>query len=179
MVLGIDKLLELVKNKKLVEGLCKRELTNPEGCGFDLCLGRVHKLTGKGFMGLEERDSADASLISEFNSKKKQSIIINPRESYLVTTCEKVNLPQNITANIWLRSTLYRTGIIISGGNVAPGYSGELSFLLHNSGECLMEIELGARIVHILFYEVSGSTNSYRGQWSGGRVTSKKREIQV
>ena len=179
MIIGVDKLIELVKKKKLVENLSERELTNPEGCGFDLCLGKVHGISGKGFMGLTERDSADAEQILEYLSDKKQSIVIKPGESYLVTTREKVNMPENLTANMWLRGTLYRTGLILSGGNVAPGYCGELSFLLHNPGPCEMEIELGARIVHILFYEVTGKSNLYRGQWKNGRVTTETREKQV
>ncbi|MFA6492575.1 MAG: hypothetical protein WCV58_00275 [Patescibacteria group bacterium] len=179
MVLGVDELLKLVKEKKLVEGLCERELKNPEGSGFDLCLGKVHEISGSGFMGLEERDSANSKLLYEYKKSEKQSIIIKPGESYLVTTLEKVNMPKNLTANMWLRSTLYRSGIVLSGGNVAPGYCGELSFLFYNAGNCEMEIELGARIVHILFYEVSGETNLYRGQWQSGRVSSQKKERQV
>lgn len=179
MILGVDKLLQLVKGQKLVEGLCDRELTNPEGCGFDLCLGKVHKISGRGLMGLTERDSAKSQTVLEYQDGKKQSILMQPGESYLVTTREKVNLPQNLTANLWLRSTLYRSGIILSGGNVAPGYCGELSFLFYNAGQAEMEIELGARIVHIMFFEVSGQTNEYRGQWKGGRVSTSKPETQV
>lgn len=179
MILGVDKLLELVKKEKLVEGLCERELKNPEGSGFDLCLGKVSEISGQGFMGLIERTSANSKLIFEFDKKNKQSIIIKPGESYLVTTLEKVNLPQNLTANMWLRSTLYRSGIIMSGGNVAPGYSGELSFLFFNAGQAEMEIELGARIIHILFYEITGTGNAYRGQWQDGRITSNKKEKQI
>ncbi len=36
MILGPQKLLELVKKENLVIGLAERELTNPEGAGFDL-----------------------------------------------------------------------------------------------------------------------------------------------
>jgi len=54
MVLGVNKLLKLVKNKKLVENLSQRELKNPEGAGFDLRLGKVHKISGKGFLGTRE-----------------------------------------------------------------------------------------------------------------------------
>ena len=120
-----------------------------------------------------------SELLFEYKKNKPQSLIIKPGESYLVTTVEKVNMPENLTANMWLRSTLYRSGIILSGGNISPGYCGELSFLLFNAGQAEMEIELGARIVHIMFFEVDGMTNSYRGQWKGGRVSSKGKEIQV
>ena len=49
MVLGPQLLLQLVKEKKLVEGLSERELTNPEGAGFDLRLGGVYKNSGESF----------------------------------------------------------------------------------------------------------------------------------
>lgn len=179
MILGVDKLSESVSKQKLVENLCERELTNPEGCGFDLCLGQVHKISGRGFMGLTERDSVDSELIYEFDPKKKQSIIFKPGDAYLVTTNEKVNMPGNLTAAMWLRSTLFRSGLIMSGGKIDPGYQGELSFLFYNAGPCEFEIELGARIVHIMFFEINGKTNAYRGQWQKGRVTSKVKEIQV
>ena len=38
-VVGVDRLLQLVKEKKLVENLAERELTNPEGAGFDIRAG--------------------------------------------------------------------------------------------------------------------------------------------
>ena len=179
MVLGVDVLLDLVNKNKLVEGLCERELTNPEGAGFDLRLGRVHKLSGSGFMGLEERSTPEAELVAEYDPKKKTSFVIAPGESYLVTIIEKVNIPSNLTSLMTLRSTFYRSGIIMQGGNIAPGYEGELSFLLFNAGKCNFEVEMGSRIVHIVFWQVEGKTNSYRGQWKGGRVSTTKKEVQV
>jgi len=38
---------------------------------------------------------------------------------------------------------------------------------------------MGARFVHIQFSEVKGGGSMYRGQWQGGRVTTKKKEKQV
>lgn len=179
MVLGAQELLKLVKTKKLVEDLSSRELTNPEGAGFDLRLGKIHRIKGSAFLGTNERNSADSKLLYEFDENNKHEITIKPGESYLMTTIEKVNLPNNLTANMWLRSTLYRSGIILSCGNIAPGYCGELSVLLFNAGSANVKIELGARFLHILFFKVLGKTNTYRGQWQGGRVTTNKREKQV
>lgn len=169
----------MVKKDKLVENLSERELKSPEGAGFDFRLGAVYKISGKGFLGVEERNTPKAKLVAEYKKGTKKKIQIKPGEQILVSTLEKVNLPLDITANLWLRSTLYRSGIILSGGNVAPGYSGILSFTFYNSGKSTMEIELGARIVHILFYRVEGIGAQYRGQWQGGRVTATKKEKQV
>lgn len=191
MVLGPKKLLQLVKTKKLVEGLSERELTSPEGAGFDLRLGEVYKISGKAFLGVTERHTAEIELVAKYKSNKQSlrpdglksnetnTIVIKPGDFYLVKTIEIVNIPQNLTASITPRSTTYRSGLFIRTGNVPPGYCGGLTFGLSNEGPATVIIELGARIVHIQFHEVKGGGNMYRGQWQGGRVTTKKKEKQV
>src|SRR3989344_9213190 len=183
MILGPKLLLELVKKKKLVENLSERELTNPEGAGFDLRLGEVYKISGKAFLGITERHTADISLVAKSEAKgvrrKVQKIVIQPGEFYLIKTIETVNMPDNLTASITPRSTTYRSGLYLRTGNVPPGYCGGLTFGLKNEGPITVEIEMGARFVHIQFSEVKGGGNLYRGQWQGGRVTVRKKEKQV
>ena len=179
MILGPKKLLQLVKAKKLVEGLSERELTNPEGAGFDLRLGEVYRIRGDAFLGEVHRKTAEIELIKKYDQKKTNSLKIKPGEFYLVKTIESVNMPQNLTASITPRSTTYRSGLFLRTGNVPPGYCGGLIFGLKNEGPITAEIEMGARFVHIQFNEVKGGGNLYRGQWQGGRVTTKKKEKQV
>ena len=180
MVLGPKQLLKLVKEIKLVENLSERELTNPEGAGFDLRLGEAYKITGKkAFLGVTERHTADVKLVKKFDEKKSLKLVIKPGDFYLVKTIEDVNMPENLTASITHRSTTYRSGLMIRAGNVPPGYCGGLTFGLANAGPVTVEIEMGARFMHIQFSEVSGGGNMYRGQWQGGRVTTTKKEKQV
>ena len=178
MILGIDKLHELVKEKKLVEGLCERELNNPEGAGFDLQLGEVYELKkGKGFLGIEERRTPDIKLAAKFGRDK--FFVFKPGRYYLIKTIEKVNTPNNVLILFRPRTTMFRSGLAVFTGNCSPGYRGELNFGLANLGGCDIKIEMGARVVHAMFYEVKGKTNLYRGQWQGGRVNAKKPEKQV
>jgi deoxycytidine triphosphate deaminase len=179
MILGPKKLLKLVKTKKLVEGLSERELTNPEGAGFDLRLGEVYKIKGAAFLGETHRKTAEIQLIKKYDQKKTYSLKIKPEDFYLVKTIETVNMPQNLTASITPRSTTYRSGLYLRTGNVPPGYCGGLIFGLKNEGPVTVEIEMGARFVHIQFSEVAGGGSMYRGQWQGGRVTTKRKEKQV
>jgi deoxycytidine triphosphate deaminase len=184
MVVGPRKLLSLVEEIKLVENLSERELTNPEGAGFDLRLGEVYSISGEAFLGVTERHTADIKLVAEFdkaisNKQKAKSVTIKPGDFYLIKTIETVNMPENLTASITARSTTYRSGLMIKTGNVPPGYCGGLTFALKNAGPVPVTIELGARIVHIQFHEVAGGGNMYRGQWQGGRITTTKKEKQV
>ena len=179
MILGVKELLKLVKTKNLVENLSERELKNPEGAGFDFRIGEIYEISGKGFLGIEERKTPKVKLVAKYNSKKKKSFVFKPGRYYLMKTIEKVNTPENILILFRPRSTLYRSGMMIFTGNVSPGYKGELIFGIANLSQSEIKIELGARVVHAMFFEVKGKTNLYRGQWQGGRVSTKKKEKQV
>lgn len=179
MIIGPKKLLQLVKTKKLVEGLSERELTNPEGAGFDLRLGEVYKITGTAFLGETERKTPNIKLVQTYSKDKKRVIKIKPGDFFLVKTIEKINLPVNLSATIIPRTTTFRSGLFIRTGPVQPGYEGELTFGLKNEGKVIVTIEMGARFVHILFQEIKGGGSKYRGQWQGGRVSALKREKQV
>src|SRR5258708_300932 len=99
MILGPKKLLQLVKTKKLVVGLSERELTNPEGAGFDLRLGEVYKISGTAFLGETERKTPTVKLVKKYSKSIKNKLILKPGDFYLVTTIESFNVPQNLTVN--------------------------------------------------------------------------------
>ena len=182
MILGIKKLHELVKEIKLVENLCDREMNNPEGAGFDLRLGEIYRLEGDGFLGVEERDTPKIELIGKYDgteNEKDNYFIFEPGKYYLVKTIEKVNLPTTLSGIIFPRTTMFRSGLGLFNGIVQPGYSGELTFGICNLGKSNIKISFGARIVHITFHEVLGEGNEYRGQWQGGRVSTNGLETQV
>lgn len=182
MILGIKKLHRLVKEQKLVEGLCDRELNNPEGAGFDLRLGEVFELGKDGFLGIEERQTPEAKSIAKYNPEKiddENFFIFESGKYYLIKTIEKVNLPVNLSGVIFPRTTMFRSGLGLFNGIVQPGYQGELTFGLCNFGQARIKISFGARVAHITFHEVLGEGNQYRGQWQGGRVSTKGREFQV
>jgi deoxycytidine triphosphate deaminase len=177
MIVSPKQLLKLVKSKKLVEGLSERELTNPEGAGFDLRLGEVYKISGKAFLGETHRQTPDIESVAVFG--KHKSIKIKPGDFFLVKTIEKINLPLDLSAVILPRTTTFRCGLFLRSGPVQPGYEGELTFGLKNEGPITVEIEMGARFAHILFHEIKGTGEKYRGQWQGGRVSATKKEKQV
>lgn len=179
MILGIDEILKLVKESNLLENLSEREINNPEGAGIDLRIGKLFKLEGRGFLGIEERETPKGVLVAEYSSDKKISIVINPGEYYLTESIERFNMPLHLLAVVKPRTTLHRSGIITRVSIVDPGYSGTIHPAVYNAGPVPVEIELGARYVNAMFYEVKGKTNPYRGQWQGGRIDTGGREKQV
>lgn len=186
MVLGIKELHRLVDEQKLMEGLCEREMENPEGAGFDLRLGEIYELEGDGFLGVEERQTPEIKLVAKYDPASAAAtagegafFVFEPGKYYLIKTMEKVNLPVNLSGVIFPRTTMFRSGLGLFNGVVQPGYSGELTFGVCNLGKSNIKISFGARIVHITFHEVFGEGNQYRGQWQGGRVGTGGTEVQV
>jgi deoxycytidine triphosphate deaminase len=178
-MIGTKELLSLVKEKKLVENLCERELTSPEGAGFDLRVGEVYRIKeGEAFLGEETRFTPQTETIAKKGTNSE--VTLAPGDFVLVKTMEKVNLPFDIAAIFRPRSTLQRSGIGLLTATASPGYSGELTFGMHNFGKNTFRLEMGARIAHIIFFRTSENVSAYRGQWQGGRVSTEgKTEKQV
>lgn len=178
-MIGTKELLKLVREDKLVENLSERELTNPEGAGFDLRVGEVFVLEGgEAFLGESERYTPKTGSIAKYRENK--DVILKPGDFVLVKTIEKVNLPKDVAAIFRPRSTLQRSGIGLFTAAASPGYSGELTFGMCNLGKNDFRLELGARIVHIIFFRTSDNVSEYRGQWQDGRVsTDWEKETQV
>lgn len=179
MILGISELLRLVRENNLVENLSQRELESPEGAGFDLRIGELYETEGKGFLGIEERKTPAVNLIAKFDSEISKNISLKPKTYYLMKTVEKLNMPQELLAIFTPRSTLFRSGVYIFGGQTAPGYKGELTVGIYNFNDEEFELEMGSRVIHIMFFEVKGKSNLYQGQWQGGRVAVNKKEKQI
>lgn len=179
MVLGINELHQLVQEKKLVENLSQRELENPEGAGFDLRVGELYEISGQGFLGVTERETPTMNVLAKYEEDKTIEVSLKPNTYYVLKTIESVNMPENLLAIMTPRSTLFRSGVYIFGGQVPPGYAGELNMGIYNFRQEEFRLEMGARVVHIMFFEVKGEGNLYRGQWQGGRTATNQRETQV
>lgn len=180
MILGHSELKKLVKSHNLVANLSERELKNPVGCVYDLRIEKVYSLKGKAFIGIEERETPDLIEEESFNPKKRSSFIFKPGKYYLTKTMEEINLPENIAAVFKPRTTTFRSGLVVRTGIADPGYHGTLYFGVINQGNVPVEMEMGARYIQMYFHEIKGkAVHTYRGQWQGGRSTTKGREKQI
>lgn len=180
MILGHSELQKLIKKHNLVTNLSERELKNPTGCTFDLRLEKVFSLKGRAFLGIDERETPDLIEKAGYNPKKRTSFIFRPGKYYLTKTVEEVNLPKDIAAVFKPRSTTFRSGLVIRTGIADPGYHGTLYFGVINLGNVPVKVELGARYVSVYFHKIKGETiQKYKGQWQGGRDSTKGREKQI
>ena len=179
MILGIDKVLELIRTKKLIEGLDESNM-NFEGCGVDVRIGELYEMVDdEGFLHIENRKSPKFELIAKFEKGSPIKVKLKPGKTYSATTIETINTPEDLMGWFIPRSTLYKCGIVVQGIRTDPGYNGKFSFIMTNTSTKDFELEMGARIANMVFHKIEGKANLYKGQWQGGRAFIPEEEKQV
>lgn len=173
MILGHDLAKDFIKN------LSERDQENPEGCGFDVRIGKIYEMgEGQGFLYIKTRKTPDYKLLGEFK-QEGQKLKLKPGNIYVGETIEVIDTPKNVFGRFYPRHNLFKNGILVLGQKTDPGYKGTFSFVMINLSDREFELELGARIAQFVFHEVKGKTSEYRGQWQGGRIFTKEAEEQV
>lgn len=95
-----------------------------------------------------------------------EETIIKPLSWFAVATEEYIVL-RHITAQLWIRSTYARKGVMSSFGKVDAGFEGCLTLSCFNTHEPF-PIKKGDRICQIVFeYLASEPSQVYKGKYSG------------
>jgi len=158
MFLGHDEILKRIKKENLIEGYLSESV---QGAGVDLRVDKVLEPTGKAKLKRSDR-MLPAVLETGF--------VLEPGRYYLITTMEKVNMPEDLVAFMFNRSSLFRCGASLRTAVIDPGYHGELTVGVKNEGAYDIELEQGARVLQLVFAEVKGDTRKYNGRYQGGKV---------
>jgi len=166
VVIGYEEILKQIKQKQpLIENVDEK---NIQPSGVDLRVKCIYRLKNGGYLGVENRKTPDVEVVTKENGEK---IILRPNEFVLVETMEKVNMPNNLSAIVLPRSSLFRCGVSLHTAVVDPGYIGTLTFGMKNLSNFPFEIEIGSKIGQIVFEEVRGNVKLYNGKYQGGKVT--------
>ncbi|MGN7767636.1 dCTP deaminase [Stenotrophomonas sp. 22692] len=176
MIIPPRELIPLIRMGKIIQNLDSRELYEPEGVGFDLRLKSLSTLDkSNGRLSVKQRRTPDSHETHPIGKILK----IDPGIVYLARTTEEFLLPDDLAATFTLRSTLFRSGVMMGSGVTPPGYRGPMTFSLFNQHSCAFEIEIGARFAHVVFHRVMGEVTRYRGQWNHGRTSQPEDEDQI
>jgi deoxycytidine triphosphate deaminase len=177
MILSSAEFLNFFIEKEYITNVNHRDLSATEGVGLDLCLSELFQLedeSGELFTDLRCTPSSRLLIPNEENI-----YILEPNCSYLAKTIEKFNLPQNLACNFFPRSTLFRSGVLFESAILSTGYSGPMVFGLYNVGSKPFYIQKNARFAQVVFHEVIGTVNGYKGQWQSGRTSQPRHEKQI
>lgn len=83
--------------------------------------------------------------------KDQKEIAIEPFRAATVQSYEKLKLPLNMYAELWIRNALQHLGLAFTGGEIDPGYWGYLYIKIHNVGPIPVSIKYQQPIASIRF----------------------------
>jgi len=130
MLLTDTDILEYVdKGKLIVEGFKEENLT-PNG--YDLTVGEI--------------------LIPSFDRTEKTGSVRIPKLTwFLIGTEEVVDLPEELTGQLWIRTSWARKGIMGSFGKIDAGFRGNLTLSAFNASANEIEMQAGMKFAQIIF----------------------------
>jgi len=112
-----------------------------------------------------------------YDLRSHNKVVMKPEQHVLIATLEKVELGLRIVAFLHIRSSLAREGISGSFAVVDPGFRGQLTLNIQNTGKHEVTIHEREPIVQIVFHKLGkpvekGYAGSY--QDSRGIVPSRR-----
>lgn len=107
-------------------------------------------------------------LVRNGNQKVSEATArVPPMSSFLISTREYVRMPRDVTAQLWIRSSYARRGILAAFGKVEAGFEGELTVGCFNSSHEAVEIPVGDRFCQIAFEVLSSPPEKTYKERSG------------
>ena len=120
--------------------------------------------------------------VTETYIEDDEEFILHPGDFVLGTTRERVEIPDDLVAQVEGRSSLGRLAVVVhaTAGFVDPGFRGRITLELSNLGTAPVALSPGMRISQIVFTELSrpaaepyGSERGSKYQDQGGPAASR------
>ncbi len=147
-VLSDRDILKAIEAKRLRIGGFNPESLTPNG--YDLAIAEV------AIVGPKEE------IVREGTAK------VPPQTRFAVSTLEVVDLGADITAQLWLRTTWARRGVLASFGKVDAGFRGTLTLpALNANASGSLELRIGERFAQIVFEDLTTPAERAYGARSG------------
>jgi dUTP pyrophosphatase len=154
----------------LVEGL-RDEATQIQPCGVDLTVRTVSRFATAGTIDF---DNSGRVLPERATIPWDDSFAALAQGAYHVVYNEVVNLPRDVMALAYPRSSLLRCGVTLHTAVWDPGYSGRAESLLVVHNPCGFRLGEGARVAQLVFTALGSDVESvYNGRFRGENLGSQ------
>ena len=167
-ILSRDDIHRLLQQQPpLIEGYINlEEQVQPNG--IDLTLREVAMLQTSGRIAVSNRQRLVSDL-APLVFDGLDFIDLMPG-AYIITYNEIVHLPKNIMALATPRSSLLRCGVTVNTAVWDAGYSGRSQSLMVVYNPQGFRLQRNARIVQLVFWQLTGETEGYHGAYQGENI---------
>jgi dUTP pyrophosphatase len=165
-MLNQNEILKLIEAKKLIEkyiDLGVQLTTN----GFDLTAADIFAFDGAGAMDFSNKERVIPDGYEIMPKKKTAQDIFGwwslKKGAYKVITNEIVNLPNDLTAIAFPRSSLLRMGAFTQTGVWDAGFRGRSEFILVVENPNGIKLKQNVRIAQLIFMKIKPIKKGYDG----------------
>ncbi|MGE4357919.1 MAG: deoxyuridine 5'-triphosphate nucleotidohydrolase [Candidatus Omnitrophota bacterium] len=166
MVLNGEEIRQLIKDIKLIEGyidLDKQITPN----GFDLTVSEVYLFKQQGALDFSNKErmlpATEEIKPLKKSRQDKYGWWILKKGTYKVVTNEFCNIPHDLIAIAFPRTSLLRMGVFAHTGVWDAGFKGKSEFILVVNNPKGVRIKQNARIVQLIFLNTKQVKEGYRG----------------
>jgi len=155
-----------IKEKSLIKDFIHLETqTTPNG--FDLTVNKIFKFNGAGaldFSNKEREIPVEKELVPKFKNPRDKFGWWNLKKgAYKIKTNECVNIPKDLVAIAFSRSSLLRMGAFTQTAVWDAGFRGISEFILIVNNPKGIRVKQNARIVQLVFLKINEVTHGYQG----------------
>lgn len=162
--LVVQKIIQNIRSTKL----------QVQPCGVDLTLKRIltWKSAGEVDFDNSRRNNAATEALpfqsgSSLTKSSESSFIDLTQGSYLVEFNETVDVPLDVMGQIFVRSSLFRSGAIVNAGVMDSGYKGAVGCMLQVVNPHGLRLWRDARLAQMVFHQMVEPTEGYSGTYQG------------
>jgi dUTP pyrophosphatase len=154
-------------------------------CGVDLTLKSVSRWSSYGVIDFDnsrrfkcpaekisfimsQSDQDAQSAGDELRQSQNDSVFLTTG-SYLVEFNETVDVPLDLMGQLYVRSSLFRAGALVSAGLMDSGYHGAVGGMLQVVNPHGLRLYRDARLAQIVFHQMSEPVEGYQGQYQGSK----------
>lgn len=164
-MLNKSQITKLIQEKKLVENYIDLE-TQVTPNGFDLTAGNIFEFTSNASLDFSNKErilpQAKELLPQKKSSQDKFGWWNLAKGVYKVKTNETINMPNNLTACAFTRTSLLRMGAFTQNGVWDAGFCGKSEFILVIENPFGINLKQNARVAQLVFFSVD-ATEGYNG----------------
>jgi dUTP pyrophosphatase len=159
----------LLSKPLLLEGL-RDESSQIQPCGVDLTVRTISRFMTAGTIDF---DNSGRVLPERTPIPWEDNFASLVQGAYHIVYNEVVNLPRDIMALAYPRSSLLRCGVTLHTAVWDPGYSGRAESLLVVHNPCGFHLGEGARVAQLVFTILGSDVESvYNGRFRGENLGS-------
>lgn len=167
MIMSDYNLRKLIKSKKLEIDPLSEDSIQQNGVDFRVADEMGKRVCNKNKKIIDSSSSSEIRESFQIIKSNNEKFVMEPLQHYLLTTLERVKMPDDLMGFCGLRSTFARLGFISPLTIIDAGFNGTLTIGVFYGGNTSISLPVGCRFLHVVFAKLENKVDiAYNGHYN-------------